>query len=464
MKKILLLFVLNIICAQLAPAQLDTLQYRGSAEKYINLVILGDGYTAGQQDKFLSDAAASADYLFTQQPWAGYKNYFNIFVIKTPSQDSGIRHPADAGDCDLTVPVSEPNTIFGTTFDYYGIHRLVVPTKHGNIANTLATYFPEYDQVIILANTSYYGGSGGEFATSTVHEASTEITVHELGHSFGELSDEYYAGDGYAREAANMTRETDPSAVRWKAWMDFNGTGIYQHSGTPMAAEWYKPHVNCKMEYLGSPFCSVCSETIIKKIHLLVNPIVSYTPEVLTVHSSSDFLDFKITELMRPEPADNFTIVWQLDGEEMGAGEDSLRIDQTNLSPGNHTLTVSVTDATQFIRDEEHTTQNVSSVFWTIVKTASGIDVTSDATVFQYSVFPNPARDFIRFSVTTEKEGGLSVALLSLDGRRVANMTAIKNPDGEYSGSIAVEHVPHGTYTLVFMLDNVTFSRNFIKL
>ena len=94
---------------------------------------------------------------------------------------------------------------------------------------TLAKNFPNYDQVCILANTPYYGGSGGSYATTTLNTASNEIYAHEIGHSFAALSDEYYAGDGYAGERVNMTKETNPLLVKWKNWMNINGIGIYQH-------------------------------------------------------------------------------------------------------------------------------------------------------------------------------------------------------------------------------------------
>ena len=125
--------------------KVDTIQYQGSKDKFINIVVMGDGYTAIEQDKFLMDASKMTEYLFSQAPWSNYKAYFNVFAIEVISEESGVRHPNTASDCSsANVPVSNPNTYLGVTFDYANIHRLVVPTKNGNIANVLSSNFPNY--------------------------------------------------------------------------------------------------------------------------------------------------------------------------------------------------------------------------------------------------------------------------------------------------------------------------------
>lgn len=139
----------------------DTILYNGPIDKRINLVILSEGYTNEQLPNFIQDGKAVRDYMFSIAPYKEYKNYFNVFIIKVPSAESGITHPATATDSGEPVfPKSTVNTYFSTTFDYSGIHRLVVPTKTSAITNVLASNFPAYDQVFILANTTYYGGSG----------------------------------------------------------------------------------------------------------------------------------------------------------------------------------------------------------------------------------------------------------------------------------------------------------------
>lgn len=304
--------------------EVDTLQYKGDISKYINIVIMGDGYTSTQQDSFLLAANNLSTYLLSLSPWVNYTNYFNVFAIKVISTESGISHPGTATDVTEPVfPVSAVNNYFNTTYDYGGIHRLVVPQNSTKIANVLASNFPNYDQVLIIANSTYYGGSGGAVATSTINSSSAEITAHEIGHSFAGLADEYYAGDGYVAEKPNMTQQTDTSLVKWKNWLGYNGIGIYQHCCGGNSALWYKPSNNCKMQYLNSPYCSICKQTIVESIHHLVNPIVNYIPTNALINSPNQFLDFKLTELMLPNP-NTLNIQWKLDAATISNNTDSV--------------------------------------------------------------------------------------------------------------------------------------------
>ena len=171
-------------------------------------------------------------------------------------------------------------------------------------------------------NTPYYGGSGGSVATATTNPASSDVAVHEIGHSFVGLADEYWAGDIYAREALNLTQETSPSLVRWKNWLENEGIGIYQHCCEGASASWYRPHENCKMRYLNVPFCPVCTEGTIERIHTLTNPIISYSPTDLSIATKSAFTYFRI-ELIEPIP-NTLKKTWLLNEEELDHHADSL--------------------------------------------------------------------------------------------------------------------------------------------
>ena len=233
----------------------DTLQKNGSIDHLINIVILGDGYTQNQLDKFVNDARNITDAFFKEIPFSNYRNYFNIFIIKVPSNVSGA---ADR-------PNNMIDNYFGSTYNYAsGIERLLYPTKTAKVMDVLAQNFPKYDQVVMIVNDTRYGGGGGWLSALSTDPSSREIFLHEFGHSFAGLADEYWAGDQYAAEKINMTRETNLQRLRWKNWYgDFN-IGLYSHSESPA---WYRPHQNCKMRYLGRGYCSVCMEGIIEKLN-----------------------------------------------------------------------------------------------------------------------------------------------------------------------------------------------------
>lgn len=468
MKKVLasvIMLFLTISTTIAQVFQVDTLQYKGDINKYINIVIMGDGYTSAQQNNFITDASNLSNYLLTQTPWINYSNYFNVFAIKVVSSQSGTKHPNTASDCNTAstlVPVSNPTTYLGCTFDSYGIHRLVVPQNTSNVAGVLATNFPNYDQVFVIANSPYYGGSGGSYPTSTTEVRSPEISVHEIGHSFANLADEYYAGDVYAAEKRNMTQQTNPTLVKWSNWIGYNGTGIYQHCCAGQSASWYRPHDNCKMRYLGSQFCNVCAEAIVERIHSLVNTIVSYTPTTLTITSPNQYLDFKLSTLMKPVP-NTLNIVWNLDGIPTLNNVDSIQVDQNTLSIGTHTLTATVIDTTALIRVNNHPTIHFSTVTWTIDRLTSGLEITSSTNKISSSVYPNPTSNFLNIEFELEKKSKVSIQLSSLDGKIIQQVENKTVESGKYSKIFNIENLSVGSYFLVFIIDSTMFTQTIIK-
>ncbi|MBC7425975.1 MAG: T9SS type A sorting domain-containing protein [Bacteroidia bacterium] len=469
MKKIYLLIVLiTSICktgfSQIFPV--DTIQWSGDPSKYINIVIMGDGYTSTMQAKFKSDAKKLSDYMFTQTPFKQYKNYFNVVGIGVVSADSGAKHPNTAPDCNSanpTVPVSAPNTYFGCTFDYFNIHRLITPINTSNIAMVLAQNFPAYDQTIIISSSPYYGGSGGAYATSSTETTSPEIVAHEVGHSFASLSDEYYAGDVYAGEKINMTKETNPTLVRWKNWIGSPGIGIYQHCCGGSSAQWYKPSSNsCKMQLLGVPYCSVCQEAIVEKIHQLTNPIVKYTPDSGSVNTPQSMISFRLIKLMKP--IDNtLNITWTLDGVSRDKNKDSIIVNQTLLSAGKHYLTATIIDTSSLVRTDNHPTLHFSKVSWTITRNKTGVNIISSDNKVDCSIFPNPSSDIMNYSIVFEKPEKFNLQVISIDGKLVHSSENVEAAKGDFKGNFNISDLPAGTYSVIFKFGNSTHTETFVK-
>jgi hypothetical protein len=258
--------------------QVDTLYKTGALDNRINVVILGDGFTQQELPKFATEAKKFADFFLGYDPYVHYRNYFNFFAIRTPSVESGVTNPGTAPDAYKDQPVETKNTFFGCSFGT-AIHRLVEVKKHDVLQNLLATQFPMYDLVVVLVNTPFYGGSGGSISVHTLHNQSNTIGVHEIGHTFSHLNDEYWAGPGYGWEAANMTQESSAVRVRWKNWLNELGIGIYKHGDIGDAALWHKPaNGTCLMEYLNQEFCAVCREATVETLLKQVNPIEAAVP------------------------------------------------------------------------------------------------------------------------------------------------------------------------------------------
>ncbi len=460
---VLITFIVNNLNAQVF--EVDTLQYNGDETKYINLVIMGDGYTSSEQEDFIVDAQNLSTYVLSQAPFSNYLKYFNVFAIKVISAETGAKHPNNATDCNTAspaVPVSNPSTYLGCTFDYFGIHRLIVPLNNSNIINVLANNFPNYDQVLIVANTPYYGGSGGAYSTSTNGPSSFEVTSHEVGHSFAALKDEYYPGDSYASENNNMTQQTNPNLVKWKNWVGLNGVGIYQHCCGGNSGNWYRPHQNCKMRFLGVDFCRVCSQTIIESVHNRVDPIVSYLPTNSIVNSSNRFLDFKLTEIMKPLP-NTLKTIWELDGLQIGKNVDSVKIDQNNLSIGSHILSMDMVDTTALVKIDNHETLHISSISLTINKTTTGINMEIDKNRIAISVFPNPVNDVLNVSIDVEKPSPNTLEIVSLNGSLVFATKSKGLVKGLNQEIVNIENLEPGTYFLRSKIGKYQNSLKFIK-
>lgn len=367
MKKCLFLILVihTVFSAASQTFPMETLVNNGDINKLINIVILGDGYTSSQQDQFKTDAQAITNYLFNTTPFKEYKNYFNVVIIKVPSAQSGAKHPATATDVnEPVIPVSNPNNYFGSTFDYGGIHRLLVPVNNAAVSAVLANNFPQYDQVLMIVNSTEYGGSGGAFATSSINSSAPEIAMHELAHSFAGLADEYWAGDSYAQERANLTKQTNPGLVKWKNWYGLNNIGIYQHGSSGTAAQWYRPHQSCKMRYLGYNYCSVCTETIIEKIHDLTGPINSFSPANNTSITAATGINFNVNTI-KPIP-NTLEVSWSLNGVQIVNNSESYQLNLANLTQGTNTLVAKVIDKTDLSKADSHPSVHQYLVTWTI--------------------------------------------------------------------------------------------------
>jgi hypothetical protein len=378
MKKIyLILLLLSSFNLKAQIYDVDTLLYNGDINKLINIVILGDGYTVAQTSQFITNAQSMSNYLFSVEPFLQYKKYFNVFIIKVPSIQSGVSHPGTATDVpEPAIPVVSVNNFYGSRFDVSNIHRLLVPSNYSNINSVVANNFPLYDQILILANSTEYGGSGGTYATSSINTQANEIVVHELGHSFAGLADEYTIGG--QGERPNRTTETNTNLVKWKSWLNINNIGIFSVG----IDGWQRPHQNCKMRALGLPFCSVCTEAIVEKIHSLTNPIQSFQPSNTTLITAGFISTTFSLNLIKPNP-NTIGVTWKLNGLTVGTNE-TLQLSSALLQNSTNTLTGYIIDNTSLSKSTTHASAHTYQVTWSITNcgnTATLLSPTDDVTI-----------------------------------------------------------------------------------
>ena len=188
----------------------------GPPETKVDLLMLGDGYTEAEREDFLADARRLTDALFTVSPYRERADDFNVWTLMVASPESGVSRPST--DTYRWSPL-------GTQYDAFGSERYVLSFDNRGFRD-IAQHAP-YEAVEILINGETYGGGGiyGLYATAAADNAWADyLVVHEFGHHFAALADEYYTSDvSYAaavdrREPwePNVTALHDPAALKWR--------------------------------------------------------------------------------------------------------------------------------------------------------------------------------------------------------------------------------------------------------
>jgi hypothetical protein len=189
----------------------------GDPHACVDVAVVGEGYTAAEEGKFRSDLERVVDILFAQQPFARNKARFNVHGVLQPSQESGCSEPSRG---------IHRNTAVGASFDSLGSERYML-TESNRALQDIAAHVP-HDAIYIMVNHSRYGGGGiyNFFCAFTVDNQWTPyVLVHEFGHSFAGLGDEYYTSSvayndfypkGVEPTEANLTALLDPKNLKWK--------------------------------------------------------------------------------------------------------------------------------------------------------------------------------------------------------------------------------------------------------
>ena len=264
-------------------------------------VFLSEGFTSGEQNAFVDRVREIANYIATVEPFNYYKDYLTVYAIHCPSNESGIsgesggefachdasRNPATSSCTpnDATFNCSHgKDTFFNAYYRWRtSANRVILEmdeedrTRARNIA---LDYCSSVNMVQIIANSSMRGGTGqmpdpdeplGVALTSINYKNPNSdwkrVAMHEFGHSFGGLWDEYWNGLKQS-EYPNITSTNDPNTVKWKNWVGYDNVGVYPLNDNPNQSTdpWFRPHEHCMMRQTSNPFCPVCVQQLINKI------------------------------------------------------------------------------------------------------------------------------------------------------------------------------------------------------
>lgn len=261
----------------------------GSPEKCIDVAIVAEGYTGAEQELFYQDAKKTVDAILSHAPFDAYKDRFNFVAVALESQDSGVSVPLK-GDWKKTALSSHFSTFYSDRY----LTTLRLRQMHDKLCGV------PYEHIVILANTDTYGGGGifNSYTLTTAHHKAFEpVVVHEFGHSFVGLADEYYYDDQYVqyyypevepweqnistlkdfdskwKDMLPRRTEIPTEPLKVNVWEKYRSgkplekyIGVYEGAGYQSKGV-YRPFPDCRMHTNAADcFCPVCQRAIARII------------------------------------------------------------------------------------------------------------------------------------------------------------------------------------------------------
>ena len=261
----------------------------GDPADKIDVAVVAEGYTASESDVFYADAKKAVDAILAHKPFDRYSDRFNFVAVALPSGESGVSVP---GECVWK------ETALGSHFNTFYMDRYLTTLRLRQMHDALCGI--PYEHIVILANTDTYGGGGifNSYTLTTAHHSLFEpVVVHEFGHSFAGLADEYYYDDQFVEYyypecepwEQNITTLFDfsskwddmlpqfisiptpqPEGDIWKQIADGTSEetflGVYEGGGYQSKGV-YRPFPDCRMKTNAADgFCPVCQRAIARII------------------------------------------------------------------------------------------------------------------------------------------------------------------------------------------------------
>jgi hypothetical protein len=408
-------------------ARVVPIQVTGDPAVRFTLVVMGDGYTAAEQDRYRQHLDKHMNVLWSLEPFRSYRNYINVYSVELDSPESGVTcDPAHREP--RTTPISLQ---FGGGCENPNARGITGEQEAARRYARMAT--PDYDQVLVLANTDTYGGIGGSIATTSGGNAlGPYITPHELGHSLGRLQDEYtysargVQGPAYDREEPNSIHHTTlteeqmrSQQAKWFRWLgepSLSGGAIGRfEGGQSRSSGIWRPSKHSMMISLGYYFDQVSLERMAQRISGQVELIAASRPAESPVHPS------EVLWIETPQP--NFhtlDVTWKADGRALpGKG---LNLDLETLGTKPRSVTVEVVDPTDVVRDPAIRDTSFSATrTWTIDAAAPAPPAGGEA---EFTASTQTSRavsgDEVVYVATSHPADRVLTVTWRIDGRDVA--------------------------------------------
>ena len=251
-------------------AEYKYLLQSGLPKDKIDVAIVAEGYTNAEKDTFYADAKKAMDALFRHEPFGKYKDAFNIVAVALESEESGVSVPGEG---------EWKNTALKAHFNTFYMDRYLTTLRLKNMHDKLSGI--PYEHIIILANTDTYGGGGiyNSYTLTTAHHPAFEpVVVHEFGHSFVGLADEYYYDDMFVQYYYPHTEPWEQNITtlkdfdsKWKDMLDAGQAQLLEGAGYQSKGV-YRPEPDCRMHTnKADSFCPVCQRAISRVIEFYIS-------------------------------------------------------------------------------------------------------------------------------------------------------------------------------------------------
>jgi len=335
----------------------------GPTQNRVDAVFIGDGYTTSQLGNvYLTHIGAMLNYMFggSQNPFPRYQKFFNVHRIDQASNQSGADVPPEGVFRD---------TALDATYFFDGVtDRLLyvnqAKTDQAISANLNRAFIP--DMRLVTVNSERYGGGGGRYAVySGGNSSATEVALHELGHSFAGLADEYSYGGGQqynGGEPSEPNVTTSPTGAKWAHWLGYNERGVGPIGAYEGAKYYeqdiYRPSDDSKMRSLNRPFDAVSREEIILDIYDIVDPLDGWLGNQGTLDNPASLW----VDTVDPNV---ITVSWLVNGVKVeGAHGENFNPRAFGIQSGDFTIKAEAKDPTPWVRIELDKLQQ--SVAWTV--------------------------------------------------------------------------------------------------
>jgi uncharacterized repeat protein (TIGR01451 family) len=413
----------------------------------LDLLIMGDGYTAAQSAAFSANAASLVATFFGISPYSVYRNFVNTATLFTASAQSGADHPP----CPDPVPDPLAGTFVDTAFDAaycsFNIHRLLFVSSSKVFSAASAN--PDWDQILVVVNDGTYGGAGGSPSVVSTHALAVGIAQHEFGHTFTGLADEYESPfPGYPpctdltgiHCEPNVTNQIVRASIKWNPWLEpatpvptpetaayADKVGLFE-GARYLTSGMYRPQQSCLMNTLGTPFCRICAQEYVRRLYTNAGvPAAgidniepgSETPPVGAVSVSG--AQMFTVGLLAPVGGPALAVSWRVDGVvQPGATGPSFNF--VPPATGSYQVEVRTHDQTSLVHPAMAGSLLDSSRLWTVNATVAAADLQVTQTASAAVALPSQP---FTFTVVAANNGPNPVTGIPFTDAFSAALTAV---------------------------------------